>query len=271
MQPESSEPLEALVGVLVKLNRAPEALKRLDAVAAQFPTVPVALNAKGKVLLATQHPADAELAFKAAIERQPKWWVPYSGLAVAQAANHDNDAAVATLRGAIAKVQQPQPLQTELAGLFERLGKTEDAIQVYEDELRKNPEADVAANNLAMLLITYKKDSQSLDRAKTLSARFAGSTNAAFLDTYGWVLYKRGESAAAVTALQTALSKTPDSPISLYHLGMAQASAGQDDAARESLMRSLKSGKSFFGMDEAKATLDKIATVGASSSAPPKT
>jgi tetratricopeptide (TPR) repeat protein len=271
LAPEATEPLEALTRVLVKMKRTPEALKRLDAVAAQFPKVPVALNVKGEVLLSVQRVPEAQIAFKAAIDREPKWWVPYRGLAVAQAAAQDTDGAIGTLRGAIAMVQQPQPLQTELASLFEHLGKPQDAIQIYEDELRKDPAADVAANNLAMLLINYKKDPQSLDRAKGLSARFAGSTNGAFLDTYGWVLYKRGESGAAVAALQAAVSKTPSSPVSLYHLGMAQASAGQDDAARDSLSRSLKSGKSFSGMDEAKATLDKLATVGASNPAAPKT
>jgi len=271
LSPEATEPLEAQARVLVKMKRTPEALKRLDAVAAQFPKVPVALNLKGEILLSGQQTADAEIAFKAAIERQPRWWVPYRGLAVAQAVSKDTEGAIATLRGAIAAVQQPQPLQTELAGLFERLGKPQDAMQIYEEELRKDPQADIAANNLAMLLINHMKDPQSLDRAKALSARFASSTNAAFLDTYGWVLYKRGESAAAVVALQTAVSKTPDSPISLYHLGMAQASAGQDVAARDSLMRSLKSGKTFSGMDEAKATLDRLATVATSTPVQPKT
>jgi tetratricopeptide (TPR) repeat protein len=271
LQPEASEPLEGETRVLMKLKRTPEALKRLDAIAAQFPNVPIALNLKGETLLATQCPADAEIAFKSAIERQPTWWVPYRGLAAAQTANNESDAAIATLREAIATVDQPQTLQTQMATLFERAGKPDAAIGIYEDELRKNPDADVAANNLAMLLITYKKDPQSVDRAKSLSARFASSTNADFLDTYGWVLYKHGESTAAVAALQTALSRAPDSPSSLYHLGMAQASAGQAEAARDNLTRSLKSGKSFSGMDEAKATLEKLATVGASNTAPPKT
>ena len=271
LQPESAEPLEGVVRVLVKLKRTPEALKRLDAIAAQFPRIPIALNVKGEALLAAQHAADAETAFKAAIDREPKWWVPYRGLAAAQAVNKESDAAIATLRGAIAKVDQPQMLQLQLANLFESAGRTDDAIRTYEDQLSKNPQADVAANNLAMLLITYKKDRQSLDQAKSLAARFASSPNPEFLDTYGWVLYKRGESAAAVAALRTALSKTPDSPTSLYHLGMAQASAGQADAARDNLARSLKSGKNFSGMDEAKATLDKLAIVGASNAGPPKT
>jgi Tfp pilus assembly protein PilF len=128
----------------------------------------------------------------------------------------------------------------------------------------------VARNNLAMLLVTYKKDPASLQRAKELSAPFASSTNPNFLDTYGWVLYKRGEAMAAVTALQTALSQQSDSPVSLYHLGMAQALAGESDAARDSLSRSLQSGKNFHGMDEAKATLDKLAKDGAAGAAPTK-
>jgi len=271
LQPESSEPLEGLARVLVKLKRMPDALKRLDAVAAQFPKMPIAPNLKGELLLSNQHAADAEIAFKAAIAREPKWWVPYRGLAASQAANTNLDGSIATLRAGIAQVSEPQGLQLQLANYFEHAGKTDEAIQTYEEELRKYPEADVAANNLAMLLVTYKKDAQSLDRAKSLTARFASSTNTAFLDTYGWVLYKHGEQAAAVAALQAVVAKSPDSPTSLYHLGMAQASAGQADAARESLTRSLKSGKNFYGMDEAKATLDKLATVGASNAAPPKT
>jgi tetratricopeptide (TPR) repeat protein len=153
LQPEASEPLEALTRVLIKLKREPEAFARLDATTAQFPKVPIALNIKGEILLKTQHPADAEIAFKSAIERQPKWWVPYRGLATAQAANHELDAAIATLRDAIAKVDQPQALQTPMALLFESAGKPEEAIRIYEDELRKSPDSDVAANNLAMLLI----------------------------------------------------------------------------------------------------------------------
>jgi tetratricopeptide (TPR) repeat protein len=267
-QPEATEPLQALVRVLVGLNRAPEALRRLDEVIARFPALPLAANLKGEALLATQHPADAEPAFKTAIEREPKWWVPYQGLSRAQSSRGDSAGAMATLQSGISKAENPSTLQLDLAGLLERSGKPEDAIELYEAALRKDPHSDLVANNLAMLLITYKRDQPSLDRAKDLSARFATSTNIAFLDTYGWVLYKRGESAAAVAALQAALAKMPDSPVSLYHLGMAQASAGQADAARDNLSRSLKSGKNFAGMDEAKATLEKLAKLTATNAAP---
>jgi predicted Zn-dependent protease len=268
LQPDTQEPLQAATQVLVGLKRTPEALKRLDDAIARYPQNPVAPNIKGEVLLSTQRAADAASAFKIAIERAPKWVVPYRNLAIAQLADHDSSGAIATLQSGIDKSDGAEALQTELAALDERLGKPDDAMQVYEAALRRNPTSDIASNNLAMLLVTYRKDPASLERAKELSARFASSNNPSFLDTYGWVLYKRGDAAAAVSVLQTVLTKTSESPVSLYHLGMAEALAGQPDAARDNLARSLQSGKNFAGMEEAKATLDKLAK-GATSTAQP--
>jgi tetratricopeptide (TPR) repeat protein len=269
IQPGTTEPLQGLSRVLASQNRAPEALKRLDEVAAQFPQTAFAPNLKGEMLLSMKRVPEAVAAFKIAMEREPKYLPPYRNLAYVQLMNHDNDGAIATLRDAIAKVPAPEPLEVELASLDEHLGKPNDAIEVYEAALRRNPNSDVVANNLAMLFVNYKKDQTSLDRAKQLSANFSASTNPYFLDTYGWVLYKRGDATAAVAALQSALSKTPDSPVSLYHLGMALALAGQTDAARDSLSRSLKSGKNFIGIAEAKAALDKLANQ-APNATPPK-
>jgi tetratricopeptide (TPR) repeat protein len=269
IQPGAAEPLQNLTRLLVIQNRAAEALKDLDGVAARFPQSALAPDLKGEVLLSLKRNAEAVASFKNAMARDPKYLPPYRNLVYAQLLNQDNDAAIATLRDGIVKAANSEPLQTELASLYEKLGKPNDAIEVYEAALRRDPRADVAANNLAMLFVSYRKDRASLDRARQLSARFSGSTNPDFLDTYGWVLYKEGDATAAVSALQSALSKTPDSPVSLYDLGMAQALAGQADAARDSLSRSLKSGKAFSGMDEAKAALDHLANQ-AANVAPPK-
>jgi tetratricopeptide (TPR) repeat protein len=270
LQPDAQEPLQAATQLLVQLKRTPEALKRLDEVVARYPQNPVPANIKGELLLSTQRAADAVVAFKTANERAPRWLIPYRNLAIAELADHDSNAAIATLQAGIDKSDGAEELQTDLALLDERLGKPDEAMQVYEAALRRNPKSDVASNNLAMLLVTYRKDSASLERAKELSAHFAASNNPSFLDTYGWVLYKRGDAAAAVSVLQTVLTKTADSPVSLYHLGMAEALAGQPDAARDSLARSLQSGKNFAGMEEAKATLDKLAKGAASAAQPAK-
>jgi cellulose synthase operon protein C len=104
-----------------------------------------------------------------------------------------------------------------------------------------------------------------------LSARFADSVNPSYLDTYGWVLYKRGEAAASVPVLERAVGKSPDEPIARYHLGMAQSQLGSSSEARDNLLRAVNSGAKFAGLDEAKATLDKIAKLPESASASPKT
>ncbi len=260
LEPQTMEPLEGEVRVLTVAKRVPEALKLIDSYIDRFPTASFAANLKGELLLANQRAADAIPALKLAVERQPTWWIPYRNLAIAQSTvDKNNDAAIATLRTGIERATFVDSLNGELAALYVRNGNADLAIQVYENALRRNPAADVAANNLAMLLVTYRKDQRSLDRAKDLTARFASSVNASFLDTYGWVLYKRGEAAAAVATLQDVLAKEPNQPVALYHLGMAQALAGQSAAARDSLTHALESGRNFAGIEEAKATLDKLA------------
>ncbi len=270
LEPGSVDALQGLIRVLVGQKRTVDALKRLDATIASQPDSAYAANIKGELLLELRRLPEADAAFKLAIQRSPKWWAPYQGLSITQTIEGSNDAAVATLQGGLAKSQTPGNLETALAALYEHLGKTDDAIEVYEKALRRDPTSDLAANNLAMLLITYRKDLPSLDRAKQLTVRFATSNNPAFLDTYGWVLYKHGETASAVAALQGSLAKQPESPTFLYHLGMAEAVAGQPEAARNNLTRALKSGQKFPWVDDAKATLDKLANAPATGATQPK-
>ena len=268
LQPDAIEPLQAQTRMLLQLKRAPEALKRLDEMTAKYPNNAAAPNIKGELLALQKDQDGASAAFKMAIARAPAWWVPYRNLAAAQFAAKDTDAAIATLRGAQSLVSQPDQAGIEIASYLERSGKPEEAIREYDGIIRRNPQSDVAANNLAMLLVTYGKDTASLDRAKSLTARFADSSNPSFLDTYGWVLFKRGEAAAAEPILQRVVSQVPGAPIALYHLGMAQSQSGSSQQAVINLTRAVNSGAKFTGLDEAKATLDKLAKL--SSNAVPK-
>ncbi len=260
LQPEAAEPLEALVRLLANSKRTAEAIKRLDDVAARYPDNAFAPNLKGELLMANRRALEAQDAFKLAIARTPKWWKPYRGLANAQlAAKQDPAVAIAMLRNAESVVDQSDALGEVLAVLLENLGRPDEAISEYEKIVRQYPQSEVAANNLAMLLATYKRDSASLDRAKELSARFADSTNPSYLDTYGWVLYKHGDASASVPVLTRVVAKSPDVVVARYHLGMAQSQAGDNSDARDNLMRAVNSGARFSGLDEAKATLDKLA------------
>src|SRR5262249_851881 len=116
----------------------------------------------------------------------------------------------------------------------------------------------LAANNLAMLLVTYRKDQASLDRARDLTLAFANSSVGALLDTHGWVMFKRGEVQQALSALERASTEAPNSNGIRYHLGMGQLKAGQPTKARASLESALSGGVSFTGADEARAALVEL-------------
>jgi predicted Zn-dependent protease len=267
LQPDALEPLQAQIRLFVIAKRLPEALKRLDEVIVRVPGGALAPNIKGDLLLAQDRSGDARDAYKLAISRAPTWWLPYRGLARVQFAAKDPQAALATLRDAQSKVEQPDQLGLEIASYFERSGSTDEAIRQYEEVVRRYPQSEVAVNNLAMLLVTYKKDAASLDRAKSITARFADSTNPSYLDTYGWVLFKHGDAAASVPVLERVVSKAPNAAEALYHLGMAQSQAGRNTQARDNLTRAVQSGAKFSGLDEAKATLDKLAKLPSSAAA----
>jgi tetratricopeptide (TPR) repeat protein len=259
LQPGEAEPLRSQIQLLVTQKRIPEAMKRLDRVISMQPTEPFAAFMKGELLLEQGRLTDAMEAYKLAMQRAPKWWAPYRGLANAQFAAKNPEAALATLRDAQPTVDKPDQLSLAMAEYYESVNRLDDAIHEYEAVLRTNPQSEVAVNNLAMLLVTYKTDAASLDRAKTLAARFSDSSNPSFLDTYGWVLYRHGEAAASVPVLERVVAKAPGAPVALYHLGMAQSQAGSRTQARENLERAVNSGMKFSGIDEARATLDKLA------------
>lgn len=272
LQPGTAEPLEAAVRLLVASKRLPEAVKRLDAVSAKYPDASFALVIKGELLIQAGQALQAKDVFQQAIARTPKWWPPYRGLAKAElAAKEDPAVAITTLRNAKSVVDRKEELSVELASLLEQTGKPNDAIQEYEEILHGDPQSEVAANNLAMLLASYRSDPASLDRAKELSMRFANSPNPSYLDTYGWVLFKRGDAAESVPVLTRVVAKVPDAAVARFHLGMAQSLAGDDTDARDNLQRAVNSGTRFAGLDEAKATLDKLVKAPSTAAASPKT
>ena len=245
--------------MLFRSNHLPEALKRLDDLAQQRPQDALPLDLKGELLAQNNRLPEAKEAFRQAIARAPAWWPAYRGLAKAQLLGKEDPAVVIEgLRRAKAVVDPTDRLSETLASLLVRAGKPDQAIAEYEGALQKYPKSELAANNLAMLLVTYRTDRVSLDRARDLTARFAQSPSLAYRDTYGWVLYKRGEAAEAVPVFARLVAEKPNAAVERYHLGMAQALAGNRADARDNLTRAVDSGQRFPGLDDAKSALQRL-------------
>jgi tetratricopeptide (TPR) repeat protein len=259
-QPDGAEPLAALVRLDVADKQIPRALQRLDKVIAANPKHSVAYNLRGELLLSQKQFAEAMTAFNKSIESSPDWWAPYRGLALSQLGNKEVDAAISTYQQGIDKTRN-NALTTDLATLYERMGKSDESIKVYEQWLQREPKSLMAANNLAMLLLNHRNDKASIDQAQKLSELLSSSTEPALLDTRGWVKFKAGDYQGAVNLLQQAANAVPDSSTLRYHLGMAQWKSGDANGARSNLQAAVKDNKPFFGMDEARQAL---AALGAS-------
>lgn len=261
IEPAAGEPLTALVRIDLARKQPAQALARLDKAIAAQPDNVIARNLKGELLISRGETARAVQVFEEAIARAPKWWMPYRGLALAHTSVKQNEAAIETLERGLA-ASGAAALGTDLASLYERLARPDDAIRVYESLAKSDPGSVAVANNLAMLLVTYRTDQTSLDRAQQLMGRLTNVTEPAVLNTRGWVRFKRGEFQESLPLLQQAVEKSPGSPLMRYHLGMAQWRTGDRAGAMENLEAAVKSGQPFNGARNAQATLDQIKRAG---------
>jgi tetratricopeptide (TPR) repeat protein len=224
----------------------------------------------GSVSMAKGDTGAAKADFERALELQPDVEGRYAALANFHARTGDLAGAEEVVKQGLARLPKSTVLQISQAGLSERKGEFEAAIQSYEGALETDPLSLVAVNNLASLLAEYRTDPQSLERAYTLSRRLKDLDNPFFQDTVGWVHYRRGEYQAAEDLLAQAAKGLPKLAIVHYHLGKAQQALGDKASAVQSLQQSLAltDDTGFPQKSVVQSALDEIAAGGPGTGAP---
>jgi tetratricopeptide (TPR) repeat protein len=255
LQPAAFDALSALAQLELARGRGGEAIALVKGAIGRNPKAVPPQVLLGELYVAQKSPTLAIAPFTQATILAPKWWVPYRSLALARLAANDVAGAIAAYEAGIKAVPDETLLVTGLASLYQQQGRIDDAIASYEAWHRQNPKSQVVTNNLAMLLVNYRKDRASLDRARDLSAGFASSSDGVLLDTNGWVHFKRAEFADALPVLQRAVERSPDSREIRYHLAMAELQTGHADRARSDLESALAGAATFSGADEARSVL----------------
>jgi tetratricopeptide (TPR) repeat protein len=255
LQPHGYDILSDLVHLQVEHGQGDQAVNRLQGLIAADAKDPLIPNLLSEIYLRQKNFKAAQQAALQASVNQPKWWVPYRSLALARAAANDTTGAIQAYQDGL-KVAPTEPsMLSGLGTLYEQSGKIDDAVKLYDSWISRNPHEQIAANNLAMLLVSHRTDQASLDRAQALTAGFANASNGDLLDTAGWVRFKRGEYNQALPVLQHAVELLPQSHEAHYHLGMAELRSGQPDRARTDLEAALAGASRFDGADDARATL----------------
>lgn len=263
-QPQALEPLTRLVEVYLARNEADKALKYLDRYIKRNANDATVHSLRGQVLASQREIDLAQQAFKEALRIEPKTVTAYQGLAQLARVSNDSDKAIDIYSQGIKHIENSPVLMQGLAGVYEQRGAYEAAIQLYQRMVDLYPRSETAANNLAMALAAYRDDKPSLDKAFSLVDRLRNSTNVAYLDTLGWIHYRRGEYNTSAQLLERAVQKVQDSPLLHYHYGMALYKKGSVAAAKENLTKALAAETKFYGRDEAERTLHQLTSVASS-------
>jgi tetratricopeptide (TPR) repeat protein len=255
IQPRGYDVLSELVHLQVQRGQGAKAVSRLLGLMAANPKDALVPNLLGEVYLMQRDFKAAQQVLGVAVANQPQWWMPYRNLGLAKSGANDVPGAIVAYQSGLKLAPTEGVMLADLASLYQMTGKVDDAMKLYESWVTRDPKSSVAANNLAMLLVSYHTDKASLDRAQALTAGFADASNGDLLDTAGWVQFKRGDYSQALPVLQRAAQLMPQSHEVHYHLGMAELRSGQADRARTDLETALAGSSRFFGDDEARAAL----------------
>ncbi len=192
-------------------------------------------------------------------EASQPWMMLHSVLALQQRSQEARQA----IQDGLEASQENLQLNLALAGILEREGDIEGAIEIYDRLYTANSNNLIIANNLASLLATGRADSESLDRAHGIARRLRDLDVPAFQDTYGWIAFRRGDLDSAVEALEPAAEGLPSDPMVQYHLARTYLALERDaDALKQfrKVVDALEDGVRPDFIDEVEAEIDRLAT-----------
>lgn len=252
---------EALVGLLaldVMARDLPAARKRIDArlAAERQPSAPLLLVA-ARTYGALGQLAVAEQYLRRAIEADTAYLPAYAALGQLYLGQKKLDQARAEFETLAQRHSQPAAALTMAGMILQVQGRLPDARERFEQALAIDPDAAVAANNLAWMLA---ESGENLDRALQLAQRASATLPEAAEvdDTIGWIYVTKKLPQLALPPLQRAVARDPGRAAYLYHLGRAYVDTGDIAHGRESLERALRLGHNFPGAGDARQLLDRL-------------
>ncbi|HEY9402664.1 MAG TPA: tetratricopeptide repeat protein [Pyrinomonadaceae bacterium] len=209
----------------------------------------------GDLLINTNDLASAEREFERALAELPDYHLALAGLARARVSSGDMEAAVRFYERARQRVPLPDTA-IALGDLHLKLGHLDEAKKLY--HLAESGERAGGNTYSRQLALFYADHDMKLDDALQIMRRERAARSDIYTcDALAWVLYKKGDLAAAKTAIGEASQLgTRDARIE-YHAGMIEHALGHHREAAKHLQLALKINPSFdvLQADVARQTL----------------
>jgi tetratricopeptide (TPR) repeat protein len=220
-------------------EKRPEAAKaRLEPLLAKTPDNPGLLILAARFYGSAGDLARAENLLRKLIEIDHTNFQAYLMLGQLYHTQRRRGEAIGTYEAILKDQPDSVPVNTIVGILQEAEGNHSEARKRYERVLQIDPQAAVAANNLAYI---YAERGGNLDLAlqlaQTAKQRMPDSPQVA--DTLGWIYLKKEMASLAIPQLEQATQGLPNNPLMFYHLGVALAKAGEIEKGRRALERAL--------------------------------
>lgn len=256
--PTRSGPARTLVNAYLQNQQADQAITYLKTIIASHPTLDWPGQLLVEVYLDIGETNQATMFLRAGLNSAEPRPYYYAYLARLELNEIGIEQALQTTKTGIDAFPKSVPLTLSYAGMLEQAGKAKLAAPYYEAVLALDANAEVAANNLAVI---YSRSEATLDRAHQVAQRFLDSPQPYFTDTLGWICALREDYDCALKLLQKAVKLIPDQPEFNYHLGEAYRRAKQNENAKRYLQRSqqlVDEGNTFPGSENVKNLLQSV-------------
>ena len=241
--------LSGLIRLYARQNQVSKAHARIDQILNVYPTNASLHYLKAQAYGFERNSAQAEAELRKTLELDSNYIAAYSALGALFINTNQQDRAIAEYQKIVERRPDNATAYTLIGMLDDSRQNYDAAAESYRTALGKDQNAVIAANNLAWLYAVNGKG--NLDEAVRLAQGVVQKNPniPGFVDTLGWVYYKKGLYGAAVEQLRKAVdlderaSKAGNSspaPNYHYHLGMALKAKGDKEAARRELQLAVR-------------------------------
>ena len=219
-------------------------------------------DANGHVILGSLYAGSANYAlakveFEHAIQIDPGQIQAYLRLGKVYEVQGEIELALVRYQQALDLQPDLAPLATMVGNLYLQKQDLETARKYYAQTLRSDPNFAIAIANMAWVDALENKNLDvalgRAQKAKSLMPNLPSIT-----DTLAWVMYKRGEYAAAVPLLRECVQKSPEMAEYHYHLGMTLIAIGQAVQGRQQLQAALRLKSDGIVAQQARQALDLV-------------
>jgi putative PEP-CTERM system TPR-repeat lipoprotein len=255
---KSIDSLSGLVALDIAAKNAASARQRVDAALSESPRDPAVLMLAARAYASTGDAAKTEELLRRTIEIDSTNFEAYRMLGSVYFSQQKLDAARAEFDKAASLQPKGVAASTMVGIILEAENRPEEARKRYQEILEKNPDASVAANNLAWMMAESGGDNIDIALQLAQTAKRLMPQRPEVNDTLGWVYYKKGMFPQAISAFRESVGREPNNPVFHYHMGLAYAKNGEAAKARASLEHALKLRQNFDGADDARHTLTTL-------------